>query len=407
MAQKRVALEGVRITDFCWWGVGAYCTRILGNLGAEVIRIESGTSMDPTRGAQPIRDGATGVNVSGYFNNFNPSKVGISLNLNHPKGREIALRLVAISDVVTDSFTPHVMEKWGLLYEDLVKVRPDIIAASIPVMGRSGPYRDWGCYGHQIESMAGLASLAGLPGRPPIGTGEAWPDFTSNPYHAATAILAALHYRRRTGKGQCIEVAQFESTVCFVGPAVLEYTANSRIPSPAADRVPHAAPHGVYRCKGEDRWCALTVFTDAQWEAFKCVIGSPCWCSEPRFATFLGRKVAEDELDVLITQWTVEKTAEEVMMLMQHAGVPAGVLQTGEDLLVRDPHIKAREFHVACDHPEAGRITYDGVPFKLSKTPGRLQRTHLFGEHNDYVYHHLLGMSEEEIGQCYVDGVFD
>jgi len=404
---QRHPLEGLKITDFCWWGVGAYCTRILANLGAQVIRIESSISIDPTRGAPPIREGSIGLNVSGYFNNFNPSKLGITLNLSHPKARDIALQLVAISDVVTDSFTPHVMEKWRLSYDDLVQVKPDIIVASMPVMGSDGPWRDWGCYGHQIESVTGLASLTGRQDRPPVGTGEAWPDFSSNPYHAASAILAALHYRHQTGQGQKIEVAQFESTACFLGSAILDYTVNNRIQVGEGNRLQYASPHGVYRCKGDDRWCAIAVFTDDEWQAFQKVIGSPPLIEEPRFSTLLGRKRNEDELNKLITEWTETRTAEEAMTLLQQAGVAAGVVQNGEDLLVHDPHIKAREFYVVADHPEAGRITYDGIPFKMSTTPSRLHRTHLFGEHNDYVYRELLGMSEEEVGQCYVEGVFD
>jgi len=404
--ERRLPLEGVRITDFCWWGVGAYCTRVLANLGAEVVRIESHARIDPTRGSPPIGRGKTGLNVSGYFNNFNPTKLGITLNADLPKGREVALRLVKVSDIVTDSFTPHVMEKWGLTYENLVKVKPDIIVASLPVMGKTGPFRGWGAYGHQLEAVAGLAHLTGFPSRPPLGSGEAWPDFTCNPYHAASAILAALHYRNRTGRGQYIEIAQLESTVCVTETAILDYAANGRVQGRQGNCLLSAAPHGAYCCRGEDRWCAIAVFTDEEWNAFCQVLGNPAWANDPRFATLLGRKENEEELDRLINEWTEARTAEEVMLLLQRAGVAAGVVQNGEDLLVRDPQLRARGFFWVFDHPEAGKISYDGLPFKLSATPGRLRRSHLLGEYNDFVYKEILGMSEEEVNQCFVEGVF-
>ncbi|MDP2953459.1 MAG: CoA transferase, partial [Chloroflexota bacterium] len=212
---------------------------------------------------------------------------------------------------------------------------------------------------------------------------------------------------RKTGKGQHIEVSQMESTASILETAILDYTANGRVRGRVGNRLPNAAPHGAYRCRGEDRWCVIAVFTDEEWRAFCRVIGNPPWTKEDRFATLLARKQNEDELDRLVEEWTKERTPEEVMVLMQREGVPAGVVQNAEDMLLRDPQLRAREHYVYLDHAEAGRTAYDGVPFKLSATPGRpLSAAPLLGEHNDYVYREILGMSEEEANEYIVEGVF-
>ena len=426
---KRFPLHGIRVTDFSWFGAGPYVTKLLAAYGAEVLRIESSTRIDGMRWQAPRKpDAPASYNISGMFNNFNPGKLGITLNLNHPEGIGIARRLVAASDVVLDNFYPGAMEKWGLNYERLIEIRPDIIVATMPVMGITGPYTSWRGFGTSVRTAAGFDHITGNPDRPPIGTGmAALPDFTCNPYHAATAILSALHYRNRTGKGQFIEVAQFESTVCWTETAILDFTANDHVQTAMRNRLPHAAPHGVYRCLGEDRevdycampesvperrkkderWCAISVFTGEEWKSFCDVIGSPPWTGDERFATLAGRKANEDDLDRLVEEWTAGKSPEEVMMVLQRAGVPAGVVQDGEDLLSRDPHMKERGFYVWLEHPEAGEIAHDGLTFALSRTPGEIRRAPLMGEHNDYVYREILGLSEEEVNRLITDGVLE
>lgn len=427
--KSKLPLEGVRFTDFSWYGAAPYATRLLAAYGAEIIRLESSTKLDGMRWQAPRKpDAPASYNISGMFNNFNPGKLGITLNMSHPEATEIAKKLVAISDVVLDNFYPGAMEKWGLGHEELVKIKPDIIVVTMPVTGITGPYTLWRGFGTSIRTMAGIDYITGNPDRPPIGTGmAAFPDFSCNPYHAATAILSALHYRHRTGKGQFVEVAQFESTVCWTETAILDYTANKRIQSGIRNRLPDAAPHGVYRCRAEDwevdycampesvpdhkkkdeRWCAIAVFTDEEWKAFCDVVGNPPWTKEERFATFMGRKQNEDELDSLVEQWTIDKLAEDVMSMMQKGGVAAGVVQDGEDLLTRDPQLRERGFYVYRDHPEAGRIAHDGLTFSLSATPGEIRRAPLLGEHNDYVYREILGFSEEEIDRLTVEKVLE
>ena len=427
--KKRFPLEGVRFADFSWFGAGPYVTRLLAAYGAEVIRVESSTKLDGMRWQAPRKPDVTpSYNISGMYNNFNPGKLGITLNLNHPEAQELAKKLISISDVVLDNFYPGAMEKWGLGYKELVKIKPDIIVATMPVMGITGPYTMWRGFGTSIRTMAGIDYMTGNPDRPPIGTGmAALPDFSCNPYHATTAIMAALHFRNKTGEGQFIEVAQFESTVCWTETAILDYTANGHIQEGMRNRLPNAVPHGVYRCRAEDgevdycampesvpehrkkdeRWCAIAVFTDDEWKAFCDAIGNPPWTKEEKFATFLNRKKNEDELDRLVGDWTIDKSAEEVMTLLQKAGVSAGVVQDGEDLLTRDPQLKERGFHVYLDHPEAGRIAHDGLTFSLSATPGEIRRAPLLGEHNEYVYRDILGLSEQEIDRLTVEGVLE
>ncbi|MEE8372891.1 MAG: CoA transferase [Dehalococcoidia bacterium] len=426
---NKFPLKGIRFTDFSWYAAAPFVTRLFAAYGAEVIRIESGTKLDGMRWQSPRKPDVTPTyNISGMYNNYNPGKLGITLNMNHPDAMGIVKELVSISDVVIDNFIPGAMEKWGLTYEELAKMKPDIIVATMPVTGKTGPYSQWRGFGTSIRTMAGLDYVTGNPDRPPIGTGmAAWPDFTCNPYHAAAAILSALHHRHKTGRGQFIELAQFESTVCWTETLVLDYTVNKRVQTAKRNRVPNAAPHGVYRCQGEDRevsycampdsapesrnkderWCAIAVFSDEEWEAFCGVIGNLSWTQEERFASFLGRKEHEDELDRRVEEWTIERSPEDVMALMQAAGVAAGVVQDGEDLLTRDPQLKDHGFYVYHDHPEAGRIAHDGLTFALSSTPGEIRRAPLLGEHNDYVYKEVLGFAEEEVNRLITDGALE
>jgi benzylsuccinate CoA-transferase BbsF subunit len=429
MTKTGLPMQGIRVTDFSWFGAGPYVTRLFAAYGAEVLRIESNTKIDGMRWQAPRKPGITQTyNISGMYNNFNPGKLGITLNLNLAKGIEIAKKLVSVSDVVLDNFIPGAMAKWGLTYDELVKIKPDIIVVTMPVMGITGPYTMWRGFGTTIRTVAGIDYITGNPDRPPIGTGmAAFPDFTCNPYHAATAVLSALHYRNKTGKGQFIELAQFESTVCWTEASILDYTVNQRVQTGMRNRLPYAAPHGVYRCLGEDRkvdycampeseperrkkderWCAIAVFTDDEWKAFCNFIGSPLWTKDEKFATLRGRKENEDELDGLIEEWTLKRSPEEVMILMQKAGVAAGVVQDGEDLQTRDPQLKERGFYVYLDHPETGRIAHDGLTFALSATPGEIRRAPLLGEHNEYVYREVLGFSEDEVNQLIMDGVLE
>ena len=406
--QKRKPLEGIRFADFSWVQAGPWVGRYFANYGAEVIRVESTTRVDWSRNSPGGPKSVDGKHRRGaLFTNFNCDKLGITINLRNPKGIEVAKRLISVSDVVCDNFSSGYMDKVGLGYEELIKVKHDIIMLSMPVFGNTGPRKNFAGYGTGIRSAVGLDSISGFPNRPP-GINIALPDMGPNPTHATVALLAALHYRNRTGKGQYIELAQFESSLCWMETMSLDYTVNHRVQTPQGNRSPYAAPHGVYRCKGDDRWCAIAVFTEEQWKIFCDVIMNPSWSKEERFATLLRRKENEDELDKLVEEWTMGKTSEEVMKLLQAKRVAAGVVETGEDILFFDEQVKTREYYIELDHPD-GKAFCENVAIKFSETPGRVRRPGppTPGQDNEYVFKEILGMSEDEINQYYVDGAFD
>ncbi len=408
MATKQ-PLAGIRITDFTWAAAGPIATRFFAHFGAEVIKLESKTRVDVLRPMAPFAGGSPGYslpmeavvtkpNLSGYFNNFNSNKLSVQLNLSLPKGQELAKRLVKISDIVIDNFSPTVMQKWGLAYEDLVKVRPDIIVAKMPMLGAWGPHMDHIGFGRALGALAGLNHLSGMADDPPIGTGTNYPDYSSNPCHAAVILLAALRYRRKTGRGQNIEVCQYESTVNILETAILDYTINGRVQNRRGNRLPHACPHGAYPCKGEDRWCAIAVFTDAEWASLCRIMDREELIGDPQLGTMLGRLARVETVDRIVSEWTVLRPAEEVMEALQRAGVSAGGVETGEDMLDKDRHLAERKHWVYLDHPEAGRTAYHGDAFKLSLTPGDIRSAApCLGQHTEYVCRELLGMSETEL----------
>lgn len=412
----RQPLTGINVADFSWFGAGPICAEVMGLYGATVIRVESETHIDGLRGIGPFPTGKTGYNVSGYFNNYNANKLSITIDLNTEKGRGLALKLIAWADVFLTNMTPRIIEKWGLTYEELVKVRPDIIAAYQPMQGYDGPHRDFLGFGAVLGPITGFNHLTGFPNRPPSGLGTNYPDYVINPNHTLIAILAALRHRRRTGKGQRIELAQIESSVATLAPALLDYTVNGRVQTRAGNRLPHAAPHGAFRCRtitvetpfgerDEERWCVIACFNDDQWAALRRALGDPPWAQDERFATHGGRKEHEDELERHIEAWTSERLAEDVMAHLQAAGVPAGVVQNGRDTL-QDPHLAARGYYVRLEHPEAGVTTYDGPGFRLSKTPAQFRSAApCLGEHTHQVCKEILGLTDEEIAELLVEQV--
>ncbi len=413
----RQPLTGINVADFSWFAAGPICAEVLGLYGATVVRVESESHIDGLRFVGPFPTGKTGYNVSGYFNNYNANKLGLTLNLNTERGRELALRLVAWSDIFLTNMTPRIIERWGLTYDALVKVRPDLIAVYQPMQGFDGPHRDFLGFGAVLGPITGFNHLTGFPNRPPSGLGTNYPDYVINPIHTLIAILAALRYRRRTGKGQRIELAQIESSVGALAPALMDYTANGRVQNRAGNRVPHAAPHGTFPCRSikvqtpfgerdEDRWCAIACFGDEQWSALRGAMGDPEWARDERFSALAGRKQHEDEIEQRITEWTSDQVAEDVMVTLQAAGVPAGVAQNARDILDGDTHIRERNYYVYLDHPEAGLTAYDGPGFRLSKTPAQYRTpAPCLGEHNQQVCKEILGLSDDEIADLLVEQV--
>ena len=388
-------MKGVRILDFTWIMSGPYATKILADFGAEVIKVQSGKT-------------ATGAerNTTGYFNTWNRNKLGITLNMAYPEARDIALRLVRASDVVMENFAPRVMSNWGLSYEKLTEMNPDIIMLSMSGMGQTGPWRDFVALGPSIQAFSGITYLTSPQGSPPSGLAYSYSDPVAGLF-AVFAVLAALEYRDKTGHGLYIDVSEYEAMCSLLGPAILDYTVNHVAATPQGNEPGSilAAPYGCYRCSGEDRWCVIAVFTEEEWQALCRVIGSPDWCREEKFSTFSGRREHGQELNRLLEIWTSQHTPEEVFHLAQESGVYAGIVQDAKDL-ANDPQLGQRNFFLAAEHPILGKIVSDSSPIKLSRTPPRFCRAApLLGQDNRYVYRDLLGMDEEELYRYIEQGV--
>ncbi|PIP49162.1 MAG: succinyl-CoA--benzylsuccinate CoA-transferase [Chloroflexi bacterium CG23_combo_of_CG06-09_8_20_14_all_45_10] len=404
--RRKQVFEGIKIADFCWVGVGPIVMSYLADHGATVIHIESATRPEILRTTPPFKDNIPGLNRSAYFANFNNNKYGVTLNLNHPKAIDIARGFVSWADIIGEAFTPGTMDKWGLGYKDLVKIKPDIIMFSTCQQGQTGPWARQPAYGTQLVSLSGFTNLAGWPDRGPTGPFGAYTDSIA-PLFGVAGLVAALDYRRRTGKGQHLDLSQFEAGVHFEAPLLLDYFINGRVASATGNRCPHAAPHGAYPCRGNNRWCTIAVFTDVEWHNFCHAIGDSEWTQNSRFSTLLGRKENEDELDKLIAKWTLDFTSEEVMTKMQGVGVSAGVVQNMKDIH-EDAQLEHRHYLWQLEHAEIGKHFYDGPPFKLSKTPCELiMPAPCLGEHNEYVYGKILGIPDKEFVELLSEGVFD
>ncbi|MEV6781266.1 CoA transferase [Streptomyces sp. NPDC051098] len=397
-------LDGVRVADFTWVGAGPFLTKPLADHGADVIKVESRTRTDPIRSMAPFRAGQPGANRSGYFANRNSSKRSICLDLKSPRGRELALNLIAESDVVASNFTPGTMGRLGLGYEDVIAVRPDVIYLEMPMQGNEGPHRNFRGYGLTIAAAGGLLGLTGYPERPPVGTGTNYPDHVPNPLHAAVAVLAALRRRRKTGNGQYIELAQLESTTNVIGPALLAAAEGQHVKR-VANEDATAAPHGVYPCAGEDRWCAIAVSSDDQWDALVKELGKPGWATESLYTTAGGRWVARSELDSAVAAATLTRDANELADALTAAGVPAAAVSDAAQVLA-DPQLNARDHWKTLDHPEMGPSVYDNMPYRLSATPGRLRGpAPLLGDDTRDVCLQLLGLTPDEYEQLSAEGV--
>ncbi len=403
---SKQALEGIKVADFTWIAAGPVTTKYLADHGATVVRVESTTKPDHSRGWPPFKGGEPGINRSGFYADFNASKYNLTINLNNAAGRAVARKLVKWADVFVENYTPGVMDKLGLGYPAAAELNPAIVYLSSSQQGRGGPHYRHSGYGNHAASISGFTHVTGQPGEEGMMPYGAYTDFIS-PRFSVVAILAALEFRRRTGKGQYIDLAQVESGLQFLAPMMMDEVVNRKEFHRHGNRDLNASPHGAYPCRGEDRWCVIAVFTDDQWRALRKVMGDPSWACEARFSTLEGRKANEDELDGLISQWTRDYSPEEVMIRLQKAGVAGGIVATGEDMF-RDPQLKHREQFVALEHPEMGLHHYDGLSFKLSGTPGRLRSpAPLIGQHNDYVLRKLLGMDDEEVAEAAEAGALD
>jgi crotonobetainyl-CoA:carnitine CoA-transferase CaiB-like acyl-CoA transferase len=422
---KPFPLHGIRILDFTWFLASAGGTRFLSAFGADSIKVELKSHPDTRMaamaplGGRAARDTATGPlkgvtdpDMGGQFNNKNPGKRGISLNVRHPKGLEIARRLVAMSDIVAEGFSPGVLDNWGLGYDALRAIKPDIIYVQQSGMGAKGTYGRFRTVGPIANSFSGLSEMSGLPEpAPPAGWGYSYLDWMGA-YSFALAMLSGLFHRARTGEGQWIDASQCEVGLFIAGTTILDYSANGRIWSRYGNRSPYkpAAPHGAYPCAGDDRWLAIACFSETEWSALTRVAGHPEWAQDARFADLAARLRHQDALDALIGGWTKSQDAYQAMFALQRAGVPAGVCQNAGDRCDSDPQLAALNWLTEVTGTKIGRWPIAEVPIKMSESPayigGRLDRgAPCYGEDNEYVYGELLGMSTQEIKSLAEEGV--
>lgn len=400
-------LDGTRVLDLTQVFAGPTCTRILADLGAEVIRMEAPTRLDVTRSLIHVDNDGQDLpwERALYFTIRNAGKKEIVLDLNQERGRELVRELVAQCDVVAESFTPRVMRAFELDYEHLRQIKPDIIMISLSGYGQDGPYSDWSAYGMGLEPASGVAQLTGYRGGAPLRSGLSFTDPLSG-FVGAGAVLAALHYRRRTGRGQYIDLSEQEAAIPLVGAALMDFAMNGRLPERIGNRSEWAAPQGCYRCRGDDDWLVISIENDDDWAKFCDATGHSEWTEDDRFADVLGRHTNHDELDELIEGWTREQDHYEACHLLQQAGVIAAPVLNGKEALL-DPHFKARGQFDIVDQPHQGkRPVQRHLAAKFTEFEASAQGpAPTVGQHNKEVLGGLLGLSDEELAALSEAGV--
>jgi crotonobetainyl-CoA:carnitine CoA-transferase CaiB-like acyl-CoA transferase len=391
-------LDGVRILDFTWVVAGPVATRILADHGAQVVKVER---KDPP----PMGNRKLGLQCD-----LHRDKLSVALNMQHPRGVELARRLAATSDLVMDNFSARVMRSWGMDYESLVAVKPDIICISMSGLGHTGPRSSYVSYGPTLQALTGYTQLMAEPDGTPAGYGYSYADMCGG-YTGALAALVALWNRRRTGRGQFVDLSQLEAVASVIGPSLLDISVNGRTqPAPGYNsQEGPAAPHGVYRCRAldgdDDRWVAISVRTGPEWRRFVTAIGSPEWATEQKFRTLYLRMQNSAELDANVSRWTAERSAEDAMATLQRAGIAAGVVENGVDLCERDPQLKERGFWPAVSTEKGPPTHVTGVPFKLSGVSGKVSRiAPEVGEDFDYVLGELLGLGKAQRDELVAGG---
>ncbi|MFQ5873165.1 MAG: CaiB/BaiF CoA transferase family protein [Dehalococcoidia bacterium] len=421
----KLPLEGVRIIDLCVVWAGPFATQILGDLGAEVIKVENTHHWQPmARGfrARPVKADLEGqiAMLSGYpnkepgqrpwnrcpgFNNVLRNKYSMTLDMRTPKGMEVFKRLIKVTDVVYENNVTETMEKLGISYEMLKEINPGVIFVRVPAYGNTGPYKNYRALGVHLESVIGHSLLRGYRDMDPSTNSAVYMGDYAAGAQGAFAVMAALYYRKRTGKGQLIELSQAENAISFLGEAVTDYTLNGRVQTTMGNRnIFGSAPCGSYRAKGDNRWINITVSNDAQWEGLCEAMGNPAWCKDEKFSDQFSRWQHHDELEALLEQWTSQHDNYELFHTLQRHGVPAGPVMHAGDCY-SDPHIKERNFFKKLTHADAGTHLYPGLMFKMSRSPVDVRMPPCrLGEHNEYVYKEVLKVSDEEYAQLEREG---
>jgi benzylsuccinate CoA-transferase BbsF subunit len=397
-------LQGIRVADFTWLWAGAYSTGLLALLGAEVIKIESMSRADPTRSMTfTLGTAFEGLEESFAFNSINLNKLSVKLNLKRPEAVELAKRIVRISDVAASNMRPGAMASLGLSYDDLKEIKPDIVALSSSAFGSDGPFRSYGGYAPGFACGSGLANVTG------------YADATPNPMTGSTdllaavtgafSIVAALNHRRQTGRGQHIDASSVECQAVLAGDALMEYLVNGRVQTRQGNQDKIMAPHNCYRSRGDDKWVSIAVSTPEEWAALCDVLGNPAWTQDDRFADAYRRWNNRDELDALVTSWTVEHMHREATEMLQKAGVAAMPSLSNEELS-SDPQFEHRGMATTVDHPVMGEQAVFGLPWRFSKSFAPVKKASpIMGESNDYVFGELLGLSADEIQHLMDEGI--
>jgi benzylsuccinate CoA-transferase BbsF subunit len=393
---SNLPLEGYRVIDFGWAAAAPRATCLLADMGAEVIKVETRKRLDPVRfGPDNL---ARDPEIDPLFHSINRNKLGILLDLTTARGADLIKQLIRISDVVVENFSPGVMERFTLGYTEIKQIKPDIIMISFPGVGREGPLADVVTYGPSLAGLAGLDSLIGYEGERVLGMQQAYADINAALF-GAFAIQMGLYHRQKYGEGQYIEVAQIEALLSTMPEPIMEASLHKRTFGTMGNVHPLMSVHNNYRCRGDDKWISIAILTDEEWNGFRKAIGEPEWTKLEDFSDSHKRWLNRKELDRLITEWTVGKTAQEAMETLQAAGVAAAPCADTEDRYF-DPHFQQRQIIVNIEHPVTGVDFVPKVVCNLSETPGEIRRpAPLLGEHNNYVFGELLGLPEDEIAE--------
>ena len=399
MSDPKKPLTGIRILELGPYVALPMTGRILASLGAEVIKVETNKVLDEMNFIPAWSRG-------GGQPEFQRAKKRITIDVRTPDGMEVFKELVKVSDVFMTNFRRNILDRWGIDFPELRRLRPDIILMWQTGLGGIGPYYTYKSYGILVQHMGGVSLMSGDEGEPPATINTSYSDYHTGVFQPV-AIMGALLRRSLTGQPATMESSIFKSGAVTAGPSLLDYQSNGRLPRRIGNRDPNAAPHGVYQCLGQDRWCAIAVKTDMQWEAFCNVIGNPEWCRDQEFVSLESRLTNQDRLDQLVSDWASTQEAEDTMIRMQEAGVPASIVSQGKDLYESE-HLKARDFYRSTPFYLAERerpaYEWDGKegiasanPPKLSESPMDYGDYSNIGEDNDYVFKEILGLSQTEI----------
>lgn len=403
--------EGLKVIDMTWSGAGVFIMNLLSHYGATLVRVESAKQPDPIRRVYTYTnvsgDSPNALNRSACFAFSHPAtKLNVTLDLKNPAAVNVMKKLVAWADVLGESFPTGVMERFGLGYDELQKINESIIMLRSCGFGHTGPLAKQAGFGMTLAAYSMMYSVAGWPDRGGVPISSYYSDQLS-PLCSMLGLVAAIDYRRRTGKGQCLDQSQIESTLNYLSPVLLDYAVNKRELALTGNKCPFAAPHGIYRCRGDERWVAIAILNDMEWGSFCRVLGNPEWTGYSRFSTVMERVKNSDELDELVESWTVHHSPEQITEILQAAGVGAGVVANARDV-VEDTQLKHYNYFREVEHPYIGKCTFCHPPaIKLSDAESEVGRSSILGEHNEYVCKEILGISQADYDRLVRDGAFE